>query len=73
MYSLGILTIACEVLDVASAPRTQGPDSEYSGTLRIHVLSKIACTIKVHPLRRLVNNNIEFSASDSLSKLRRER
>jgi hypothetical protein len=71
MYSLGILTIACEVLDVASTPRT--PGSEYSGTLRIHVLSKIACTIKVHPLRRLVNNNIEFSASDSLSKLRRER
>jgi hypothetical protein len=37
------------------------------------VLSKIATTIKLRPLRRvLVNNNIEFSANDSLSKLRRD-
>jgi len=42
-------------------------------TLRIHALSKIACTIKLRPLRRLVNNNIEFSVDDSLSKLQRER
>jgi hypothetical protein len=43
-------------------------------TLRIHVLSKIASTIKLRPLRHvLVNNNIEFSANhDSLSKLRRD-
>ena len=37
-------------------------------TLCIYALSKIACTIELCPLRRLVNNNIEFFANDSLSE-----
>jgi hypothetical protein len=55
----------------------QGEESEMYNqnvtllTLRIHALSKIACTMC--PVRRLlVHNSIEFSANDGLSKLRRE-